>query len=179
MTDHTAQRRSTIVSRRDVLRRAAGVGCAGFPPVRSAALAQTGPATGTPSTTGPAGGYTLRLAGLTPVVIAQDVSARKGNRAAWPVLTGVSIAELEIPRGTWRAPHSHTNTAERAVIVQGRARVGLQAPQQEWMEVDLEAGDCVSFPLGWPHWLRNTGEGALHTSFNYGHEQPATVEVPS
>jgi len=36
----------------------------------------------------------------------------------------------------------------------------------------------VYFPLGWTHWLRNTGSGVLHTYFNYGHEQPATVEVP-
>ncbi|WP_344983023.1 hypothetical protein, partial [Deinococcus rubellus] len=61
---------------------------------------------------------------------------------------------------------------------QGRARAALQPPGQAWLELDLEVGDCVYFPLGWPHWLRNTGSGVLHTYFNYGHEQPATVEVP-
>ena len=50
--------------------------------------------------------------------------------------------------------------------------------EQAWLELELEAGDCVYFPLGWAHWLRNTGSGALQTYFNYGHEQPATVELP-
>ena len=63
--------------------------------------------------------------------------------------------------------------------VQGNATAGLQTPEREWLEVELEAGDCVYFPLGWPHWLRNTDSDVLHTYFNYGHGQPATVEVPS
>jgi mannose-6-phosphate isomerase-like protein (cupin superfamily) len=45
--------------------------------------------------------------------------------------------------------------------------------------VDLEAEDCVYFPLGWPHWFRNAGSTVLRAYFNYGHEQPETVEVQS
>lgn len=144
--------------------------------MRGAGLAQT--TTPPPQTIGTAADYKLSLAGLPAVTIPKDVSARKGNKAVWPLLTGVSIAQVDIPEGTWRAPHYHTNASELAVIVQGRAKAGLQPPGQEWLELDLEAGDCVYFPLGWPHWLRNTGSGVLHTYFNYGHEQPATVEVP-
>ncbi|WP_170928567.1 cupin domain-containing protein [Deinococcus hopiensis] len=96
------------------------------------------------------------------MTIPSGVSARKGNQAAWPLLAGVSVAQVEIPRDSWRAPHLHTNTPELVVIVQGRARAGLQTPEREWLELELGPGDCVYFPLGWPHWLRNTGSGVLH-----------------
>lgn len=170
------QQPASILSRREVMRRAAVLGLVSLPLVRGAGLAQTAPAI--PTATGAATDYKLSLAGLAPIAILSEVSARKGNKAAWPLLAGVSIAQVEIPAGTWRAPHYHTNSPELAVIVQGSANAGLQPPGQEWLELELEAGDCVYFPLGWPHWLRNTGTGVLHTYFNYGHEQPATVEVP-
>lgn len=168
-------RSAPTLSRRELMQRAAALGLASLPLVRGMGLAQTTPPT--PPATGTAADYKRSLAALPAVTIPKDVSARKGNKAAWPLLTGVSIAQVEIPEGTWRAPHYHTNTSELAVIVQGSARAGLQPPGQAWLDLDLEAGDCVYFPLGWAHWLRNTGSGVLHTSFNYGHEQPATVEV--
>ena len=179
MTYHTAEQHLTAtLSRRELMHRAAVLGLVSLPLVRDAGLAQTAqaPAT-TPPATETATDYKLSLAGLTPVTILQDVSARKGNKAVWPLLSGVSIAQVEIPQGTWRAPHYHTNAPELAVVVQGQAKAGLQTPDQRWLELELEAGDCVYFPLGWPHWLRNTGSKGLHTYFNYGHEQPATVEV--
>ncbi len=158
------------LSRRDALRVAA-LGALGLPLVRSAALAQ--------GTSAVATDYVLRLAQLVPATIATDVTARKGNKKAWAQLQGVSIAQVEVPVGGQRAPHLHTNTAELAVVLEGTAKAGLQTPQKEWLEVDLQAGDCVYFPLGWPHWFRNAGSGVLRAYFNYGHEQPETVEVQS
>ena len=158
----------TRLSRRDALRVAA-LGAIGLPFTRFTALAQSAPAS--------AADYTLRLAQLAPATIATDVIARKGNKKAWAQLQGVSIAQVEVPVGAWRAPHLHTNTPELAVVLSGSAKVGLQTPQKEWLEISLEAGDCVYFPLGWPHWFRNAGSSVLRAYFNYGHEQPETVEV--
>jgi mannose-6-phosphate isomerase-like protein (cupin superfamily) len=121
--------------------------------------------------------YKLRLPQINPAVIPEDVLARKGNKAAWPVLMGVSIAQVEIPVGKWRAPHYHTNAPELSVIVQGTATAALITPQNDPIIVELQEGDCVYFPMGWTHWLRNTGNVAVKTFFNYGHEQPVTVEV--
>jgi len=135
------------VSRREALR-AAAFGALSLPFVRSAALAQ---GVVVPVTGASAADYALRLAQLPPVQIATDVSARKGNKKAWAALEGVSIAQVEVPVGGWRAPHLHTNTPELAVVLAGTARVGLQNPQKEWLELDLAPGDCVYFPLGWPH----------------------------
>ncbi len=162
------------LSRRQAVRSAV-LGAASLSLIRSGAFAQ-----GTAATPAAAGadGYLLRLPLLAAATIPDNVSARKGNRTAWPALQGVSIAQVEVPVGTWRSPHLHTNTAELAVVLEGKARVGLQNPQQAWLEMDLEAGDCVYFPLGWPHWFRNTGDSPLRAYFNYGHELPATVEVP-
>jgi oxalate decarboxylase/phosphoglucose isomerase-like protein (cupin superfamily) len=121
--------------------------------------------------------YKLRLPQISPAIIPEEVVARKGNKAMWPVLTGVSIAQVEIPVGKWRAPHYHTNAPELSVVTQGTARAGLITPQNDLIVLDLEEGDCVYFPVGWTHWLRNTGNVAVKTYFNYGHEQPVTVEV--
>lgn len=121
--------------------------------------------------------YYLNLSQAKEITIPEGTLARKGNKEVWPILTGISIAKVEIPIGKWRAPHYHTNTPELAVIVQGTARAGLITPQNEQIIVDLQEGDCVFFPVGWTHWLRNTGNIDVKTYFNYGHEQPLTVEV--
>ena len=120
--------------------------------------------------------YVLRLPSVGPAIIREDVTARKGNVVAWPVLQGQSIASVEVPAGKWRAPHLHTNTSEIAVIVQGTARAGIQSPTGTF-EVDMQQGDCVYFPAGWPHWLRNTGAAPLLAYFNYVHEKPETIEL--
>ncbi len=147
------------------------MGALGLPFVRSAALAQSAAETATD--------YTLRLAQQPPATILTDVRARKGNKEAWAVLEGVSIAQVEVSVGGWRAPRLHTNTPELAVVLAGTVKAGLQTPRKEWLEVDLEAGDCVYFPLGWPHWFRNAGSGVLRAYFNYGHARPKTIEVQS
>ena len=159
-----------LLSRRQALR-AALLGTASIPLLRWSASAQT-------ETPLPAGDYALHLFQLAPTVIPTEVVARKGNLRSWPVLQGVSIAQVEVPVGTWRSPHLHTNTAELAVVLNGQARVALQNPQKEWLELDLQAGDCVYFPMGWPHWFRNSGVTVLKAYFNYGHELPVTVELP-
>ena len=148
----------------------------------SGALAQGSPSPApvppaAPSPALVAADFRLDLPGVASSVIPTGVTARKGNSKAWPALQGVSIAQVEIPVGTLRAAHMHTNTAELAVILSGSARAGLQNEAKEWLELDLTAGQCVYFPLGWPHWLRNTGDGPLTAYFNYAHELPATVEL--
>lgn len=120
--------------------------------------------------------YVLKLPNVAPAIIREDVVARKGNYAVWPVLQGQSIASVEIPVGKWRAPHLHTNTSEIAVIVQGSGRAGIQSPTGTF-EVDMLQGDCVYFPAGWPHWLRNSGTTLLLAYFNYVHEKPETIEL--
>lgn len=125
--------------------------------------------------------YALQLSAEPIATIPDFVSARKGNKPVWPVLTGISIAQVEIPVGKWRAPHYHTNTPELLVIIQGTARAYLVTPSpgNKLIEIDLKEGDCVYFPMGWPHWLCNTGKVEVRTYFNYGHEQPVTFEVPN
>lgn len=166
------------LSRREAIRRTAALGALSLPFLRGGALAQGTPTAPTPAAgTAVAADYVRRLPELSSAVIPATVTARKGNQQAWPVLRGVSIAQVEIPAGTWRAAHLHTNAPELAVVLEGRARAGFQTPDRQWVEVDLEVGDCVYFPTGWPHWFRNTGDGVLRAYFNYGHEQPVTVEV--
>ena len=169
-------------SRRDAVRLAV-FGAVNLGVLSPAALAQGTPAPPPPAPAVPPplpkvpADFMLDLAGLTSSVVPTNVTARKGNQKAWPALQGVSIAHVEIPNGGERAAHLHTNTAELAVILKGSARAGIQNEAREWTEVDLQAGQCVYFPLGWPHWLRNTGDGPLTAYFNYGHEAPATVEL--
>jgi mannose-6-phosphate isomerase-like protein (cupin superfamily) len=105
--------------------------------------------------------YKLRLSQIPPVVIPEIVIARKGNKAAWPTLAGISIAQVEIPVNEWRAPHYHTNTAELSVLVKGTARAGLITPQNQLIVEDMKEGDCIFFPLGWTHWIRNTAQIAV------------------
>ncbi|WP_019586787.1 cupin domain-containing protein [Deinococcus apachensis] len=169
------------LSRREVIRAAATLGAASLPLLRGSALAQNAPGVPAPATPAPRSSlpadYVRRLPELPSAVIPAEVTARKGNQKVWPVLRGISIAQVEIPVGSWRATHLHTNTSELAVVLEGTARAGLQTPEREWLEVELGAGDCVYFPAGWPHWVRNTGDSVLRAYFNYGHEQPVTVEV--
>ncbi|MEI7987103.1 MAG: cupin domain-containing protein [Armatimonadota bacterium] len=124
-----------------------------------------------------AGDYLFHLWNSTALTIPESVTARKGNKAIWPVLKGISIASVEIPVGAWRAPHYHTNTPELAVILSGSAKVGILVPGGDLVEFEAFDGDCVYFPQGWTHWIRNIGTVVIRTYFNYGFEQPQTIEV--
>jgi mannose-6-phosphate isomerase-like protein (cupin superfamily) len=90
---------------------------------------------------------------------------------------GYPLPKSRFRINAWRAPHYHTNTAELSVLVKGKARAGVITPQNELIVEDLTEGDCIFFPMGWTHWIRNTGEVVIEMYFNYGNEQPATVEV--
>ena len=121
--------------------------------------------------------YFLKLSSLACDIIPKDVAVRKGTKKVWPVLAGMAISEVEIPEGKCRMPHYHTNTSELSVIIKGNAKAGLIDPCQTMYEFDLAEGDCVFFPCGWPHWIRNTGKGSLKSYFNYNTDDPITVEV--
>ena len=121
--------------------------------------------------------FLLKLEALPPAIIRDEVTARKGNVDVWKILSGQSIASVEIPVGKARAPHLHTNTSEIVTVTQGNGRVGLLCPSNEKIEFDITAGEVCFFPSGWPHWLENTGSTALKCYFNYVHEKPQTIEL--
>lgn len=121
--------------------------------------------------------FLLKFSQLNSVVIPDGANAKKGNKAAWPILENASIAQVEIPVGKWRAPHYHTNTPEIAVIVRGKALAAIQDPQAGLETCEVGEGECVYFPLGWTHWLKNIGDVPLVAYFNYSHESPVTQEV--
>ena len=121
--------------------------------------------------------YLLKIESLNPVVIRDDVIARKGSIDSWKVLTGQSIASVVIPIGKSRAPHLHTNTSEIVTVTQGTGRAGLLTPSDGVLEFEITAREVCFFPLGWPHWLTNTGSTPLECYFNYVHERPQTIEL--
>ncbi|MCA1666049.1 MAG: cupin domain-containing protein [Thermomicrobia bacterium] len=77
-----------------------------------------------------------------------------------------------------RQPHLHTNANELSYLATGQARVGLVGPGGEQHLFDLAAGEVAFQPMGWVHWLENTGDGPLFAVFMYSHEQPETIDLP-
>ncbi|MCA1668880.1 MAG: cupin domain-containing protein [Thermomicrobia bacterium] len=102
----------------------------------------------------------------------------RANKSAFPTLRGVAAFSLALDPRAIRQPHLHTNANELSYLVTGQARVGLVGPGGEQHLFDLAPGELAFQPMGWVHWLENTGDQPLFAVFMYSHEQPETIDLP-
>lgn len=67
-----------------------------------------------------------------------------------------SLAEARLPPGQATDPHYHPQTEEIYYILQGTARMQIEAQVQ-----NVGPGDAIAIPPGAPHQITNTGDEPL------------------
>ena len=113
--------------------------------------------------------------------LAPQLSSEGGQRTLigkqeWPVLQGMSLAQVTLTPGGTRVPHWHPNAHELAYCVKGQV-VDLFVSPNRASHFTLHAGDVAFFPMGSLHSISNvsTEPADLLVAFNNEHVEDFTL----
>jgi oxalate decarboxylase len=165
-------------SRRTALRRIGG-GLAGAIGAASVGAAAAQEWAGTPSPSGERG---------VPASLAFDLEAsppkryaggeiRELTRADLPALDGMALFSERIDPGGLREVHWHPNAGELNYVLSGQAAIGVFDPEGTGESFEIAPGSVTFIPLGYAHYIRNTGVDPVHLVLAFTHEAPETLDL--
>jgi oxalate decarboxylase len=137
-----------------------------------------GPETAAPTTTLPPSlpPFVYRLEASEPTVYAGG-TLRTATRANIPALSGLAVYSEVIEPGALRELHWHANAHELNVCLSGEGVVGILTGTGEKVTFPIRAGSVTSVPLGYAHYLRNTGSDPLRLVLAFSHEEPDRLDM--
>ena len=100
---------------------------------------------------------------------------KEARQDDFPILKGMAIYSLYINEGGLRIPHWHPNANELNYCMEGKAEIGIFTPDRVTSVVELEKGDICFIPMGYFHYIKNTGEGTLHMLVMFNNENPNDI----
>lgn len=98
--------------------------------------------------------------------------ARKDN---FPILDGMAMYSLYINKDGLRIPHWHPNANELNYCMEGKAEIGIFTPERATEIVELVKGDICFIPMGYFHYIKNTGNDTLHMLVMFNNENPTDI----
>lgn len=148
-------------------------------------------ATPTPGSAPPAPGnaptpITGVSGGLPPFVYELEASAptpyaagtiRWATKRQFSTLSGVSIVSQRVAAGGLRELHWHLNCHELSYCLAGQGQIGIFAPDGKSETFAIQPGSITFIPIGYTHYIQNTGAGELHMVIAFNHEQPETANL--
>ena len=95
---------------------------------------------------------------------------RIASSAEFPLARTMTAAVMELEPGAVRGMHWHPNADEWQYVLSGSARMTVFASLAKAARVDLEAGDVGYAPMGYGHYIQNSGDEPLRMllAFNSG-----------
>ena len=113
-----------------------------------------------------------------PARVEGDGGARVDVTAGqMPILSGISIATLELEPGAAREPHWHPNAAELSYCLEGSARMTVVEPGGGRVSVALEAGDLGFVPAGLVHDIETTSGSGARFLVAFSSERPEDLSL--
>jgi oxalate decarboxylase len=110
--------------------------------------------------------------------IAYDAGAiHWATRRQFPVLQGVSMVSQRVMAGGVRELHWHLNANELSYCLSGHGRIGIFAPDGSSETIDIQPGSITFVPVGYTHYIQNSGGDELHMVIAFDHEQPETANL--
>lgn len=121
--------------------------------------------------------WSFNLAKATPTVDVAGGTIQEANAETFPALAGngLSVYLLELAPGAIRIPHWHPNASEVDYVLAGTATVMVASTSGEWNTVTLGPGEITVIPMGWFHYIANTGEVPMRMLVIFGNEQPSDI----
>jgi oxalate decarboxylase len=170
---------------REVLAETFGVATEAFPDlpkrgdrflVRMGTAATSGSVGGNGRPDTPARPYTCNLEQLAPRVY-EGGMINELTAAEIPHLEGITLFSLHAqPRGL-REPHWHPNAAELNYCVQGRAQIGIVAPNGVRETFVVEPGDVAFIPQNYFHYIASTSDEPVHFLVFFSNISPNHIDL--
>jgi oxalate decarboxylase len=120
--------------------------------------------------------FVYRLEASEPQVYAAG-TLRTATRANIPALSGMAVYSEEIEPGAMRELHWHANANELSVCLAGEGEVGILTGRGEKATFPVRAGSVTSAPIGYAHYLRNTGSESLRFVIAFSNEEPDRLDM--
>lgn len=164
------------LSRREMLEAAGVAAAAGvvLGPVASAGAAVPEGPTSPPA----AGSNMLALSDVAPTTVAKSGSAAAGALAVMAD-NEANVQMLRMDPGSLREPHWHTNCWELQIPLSGTGTLGVVNPDGTWSVQKVGVGDVGFIPLGYAHYVENTGEDDLLWVLAFNAVKTSTINLSS
>jgi bicupin, oxalate decarboxylase family len=101
--------------------------------------------------------YKHRLLASKPTNVTPGGSVRVADTSNFPVAKTTAAALVEIKPGGMREIHWHPNNDEFQYFISGQARMTVFADSGASRTFDYRAGDAGYVPVGYAHYVQNTG----------------------
>ena len=163
-------------SRRRVLGGAAAGGMAGLlaTSIFQRAAAQDAPGWETASHTLPPFSYNLEASEPQSFT---GGTLRTATSTNIPALEGFSIFSESIDPGALRELHWHSNCHELSYCLSGEGTIGIHSPKGDSATFSINNGSVSFVPLGYAHYIQNSGSEPLRMIIAFTNEQPQKFDL--
>src|SRR5579884_2030690 len=102
---------------------------------------------------------------------------RWGSKTQFPVLKGMALASERIDPGGLRELHWHGNAHELNYCLRGQGEMAVFSPDGKLETFAISVGSVSFAPMGYTHYIRNTGSEPLRLVLAFTNEQPSTFDL--
>lgn len=102
---------------------------------------------------------------------------RWATKTQFPVLKGMALASERVDPGGLREIHWHGNAHELNYCLRGQGEMAIFSPDGKLETFAISAGSVSFAPMGYAHYIRNTGAEPLRLIVVFTDEQPATFDL--
>src|ERR1700694_5607690 len=92
-------------------------------------------------------------------------------------LKDMAIYSLQIAPGCLRELHWHPNASELSYCLQGQGTMGILSPEGDNATFEIGAGSVSFVPMGYFHYIHNTGSQTLRVIAAFTHEDPKHLDL--
>ncbi len=116
--------------------------------------------------------HTFSFGKIRPQFTNESGSRKSANQSDFPMLDGLSLAELVIPPGAFREPHWHANANELTYCRSGKSLVTVFSDGNLHDAFTIGAGEMFFVPSGYLHSIENIGAETAEFLAAFTHELP-------
>ena len=94
-----------------------------------------------------------------------------------PALEGFAIFSESIDAGALRELHWHSNCHELSYCLSGEGTIGIHSPKGDSATFAISTGSVTFVPLGYAHFIQNSGAEPLRMIIAFTNEQPQKFDL--
>lgn len=88
-----------------------------------------------------------------------------------------SLAHIRLKPGAMRQIHWHQHASELNLVIDGSGEFGIVTPEGDSFVYPVSQGDIMMAPVGYPHYVKNTGTREFEFILGFDHADIASIDV--